>query len=111
MVPVLPTAIVMLSGFVVVGMFTARGRSTFTVFVITGIVMRKMMRRTSMTSTSGVVLIVAITDGPSSSDGEPTFIAIVPFLSDFVAVSRACARPLTRNYLRSAAAGAATGRV
>src|ERR1700730_4803929 len=79
MVPVLLTATVMFSGFVVVGMLTAFGRSTFTVRVMTGIVMRNIMSSTSMTSTSGVVLIVAIMDGPSP-DGEPTFIDIGAFL-------------------------------
>ena len=54
----------MFSGLVCVGMLTALGRSTFTVLVITGIVIRKMMSSTSMTSTSGVVLIVAIIDAP-----------------------------------------------
>src|SRR5437764_13801663 len=52
---------VMFSGLVCVGMLTAFGNVTFTVFVITGMVMRKMMRSTSITSTSGVVLMVAIT--------------------------------------------------
>src|SRR5580700_1807992 len=45
-------------------MLTALGRSTFTVLLITGIVIRKMMSITSMTSTSGVVLMLDITDPP-----------------------------------------------
>ena len=60
MLPSLSTAIVMFSGLVCVGMLTAFGRSTFTVLLITGIVMRKMMSSTSITSTSGVVLMLAI---------------------------------------------------
>src|SRR5450755_2974617 len=72
----------MFSGFVVVGMLTAFGRSTFTVRVMTGIVIRKMMSRTSMTSTRGVVLIVAIMAGPSE-DGEPTCIDILAYLWGF----------------------------
>src|ERR1700681_4881107 len=63
-------------------MLTAFGRSTFTVRVMTGIVMRKMMSRTSMTSTKGVVLIVAIIAGPSP-EGEPTCIDISAYLSNF----------------------------
>src|ERR1700719_1240334 len=78
-VRVLLTATVIFSGLVVVGMLTAFGRSTFTVRVITGMVMRKMMSRTSITSTSGVVLIVAIIDGPSP-EGDSTFIDIGAFL-------------------------------
>src|SRR5580692_7318318 len=91
MVPLLPTAMVMFSGLVVVGMLTARGSSTLTVFVITGIVMRKMISITSMTSTSGVVLIVAITDGPSSPPMEPTLIDIVTVPFRYLGVKLALA--------------------
>src|ERR1700730_46389 len=63
---------VMFSGLVRVAILTAFGRTTGTVLVITGIVMRKMMSSTSMTSTSGVVLILAITLG--SSEPGPTVI-------------------------------------
>src|SRR6266513_1035697 len=62
----------MFSGLVCVGILTAFGRSTGTVLVITGIVMRKMISSTSMTSTSGVVLILAIT--LASSEAGPTLI-------------------------------------
>src|SRR5471032_1891500 len=108
-VPVLLTAIVMFSGFVVVGMLTAFGRSTFTVRVMTGIVIRKMMSSTSMTSTRGVVLIVAIMAGPSPV-GEPTCIDILAYLSNFRTGAARIDAPCA-NYLRSAAAGAVTGRV
>src|SRR6267143_2781358 len=70
--PSLSTAIVMFSGLVCVGILTAFGRATGTVLVITGIVMRKMMSSTSMTSTSGVVLIFDIT--VTSSELPPTLI-------------------------------------
>src|SRR6202000_2559255 len=76
MLPFLSTATVMFSGFVCVGMFTALGKSTFTVLLITGIVIRKMMSNTNMTSTRGVVLMLAITPG-SSPDPDPTLIAII----------------------------------
>src|SRR6516164_7684708 len=72
MLPSLSTAIVMFSGLVCVGMLTAFGSCTGTVLVITGMVIRKMMSSTSITSTSGVVLMLAI--APPSSP--PTFIAI-----------------------------------
>src|SRR5258708_19733980 len=75
MLPSLSTATVMFSGLVCVGMLTAFGRSTFTVLLMTGIVTRKMMSSTNMTSTSGVVLMFAIT--PCSSPEPPTFIAIL----------------------------------
>src|ERR1700737_1345606 len=65
----------MFSGLVCVGMLTALGRSTFTVLLMTGIVMRKMISNTNMTSTSGVVLIFATTD--CSSEEPPTFIDIL----------------------------------
>src|SRR5215470_382901 len=73
MLPSLSTAMVMFSGLVCVGMLTAFGSVTGTVLVITGIVIRKMMSSTSITSTSGVVLMLAI--APPSSP--PTCIAIV----------------------------------
>src|ERR1700724_3173376 len=78
MTPFLSTAMVMFSGLVWVGMLTAFGRSTFTVLVITGIVIRKMMSSTSITSTSGVVLIEAI--APPSSP--PTLIAMIGYSSN-----------------------------
>src|SRR2546429_1206373 len=71
----------MFSGLVWVGMLTAFGRATGTVLVITGIVMRKMMSSTSITSTSGVVLIVAMTLGSSPPETGPTLIAIFALLS------------------------------
>src|SRR5581483_1562735 len=76
MLPFLSTATVMFSGLVCVGMFTALGKSTFTVLLMTGIVMRKMMSNTNITSTRGVVLMFDITDC-SSPDPDQTLIAIV----------------------------------
>ena len=65
----------MFSGLVCVGTLTCLGNATGTVCVTTGIVIRKMISRTSMTSTSGVVLIVDTTS--SSPDSEAaTLIAI-----------------------------------
>src|SRR5215470_19676418 len=72
--PSLLTAMVMFSGLVWVGMLTALGRSTFTVLLMTGMVMRKMMSSTSMTSTSGVVLMFDMT--LCSSEDPPTDIAM-----------------------------------
>src|SRR5580700_6943911 len=86
MTPCVSTAMVMFSGLVWVGMLTAFGRSTFTVLLITGMVIRKMMSSTSITSTSGVVLMLAI-DPPDSC---PTLIAMT--MAPCCAVRRA-ARP------------------
>jgi hypothetical protein len=47
--------------------------------VTTGMVIRKMMSMTSITSTRGVVLMVEIT-ASSSPSGLPTFIDIAPSL-------------------------------
>src|ERR1700734_4211020 len=79
MLPFLSTATVMFSGFVCVGMFTAFGRSTFTVLLITGIVMRKMMSSTNMTPTRGVVLMLAIAACSSPApDPTPNAIIVAP---------------------------------
>src|SRR6267378_3420587 len=75
MLPFLSTAMVMFSGLVCVGILTALGRSTGTVLLITGMVMRKMISSTSMTSTSGVVLMLDIT--VFSSELPPTLIDMV----------------------------------
>src|SRR5690242_9969437 len=72
----------MFSGLVCVGMFTAFGRFCTTVFVITGIVIRKMINNTNITSTNGVVLMVEFSSASSPSAG-PTFIAIFGFLWNF----------------------------
>src|SRR6516164_1630783 len=74
MLPSLSTAMVMFSGLVWVGMLTAFGSCTGTVLVITGMVIRKMMSSTSITSTSGVVLMLAIAPPASSL---PTLIAML----------------------------------
>ena len=71
MLPSRSTEIVMFSGFVTVGMFTALGSSTFTAFVMTGIVTRKMISSTSMMSTSGVVLISLMMPALPSSAPSP----------------------------------------
>src|SRR5215472_16271977 len=76
MLPFLSTATVMFSGLVWVGMFTAFGRSTFTVLLMTGMVIRKMINSTNITSTRGVVLMTDITPG-SSPPPDPTLIAIM----------------------------------
>src|SRR6185295_7250969 len=79
MLPFASTSTVTFSGFVCVGMFTAFGRFCTTVLVITGIVIRKMINSTSITSTRGVVLMVEFSSVPSSSP-DPTLIAIVEYL-------------------------------
>src|SRR5574343_1139091 len=56
--PVIETCRVI--GFSGVGVLAARGRSTLTECVISGAVMMKMMSSTSITSTSGVMLISAV---------------------------------------------------
>ncbi len=57
----------MVSGLVVLAAaLLARGRSMLTACFITGTVMMKMMSSTSMTSTSGVMLISFITSSGSS---------------------------------------------
>src|SRR5918993_5882365 len=55
-------------------MLVTLGSCTAIVCVTTGMVIRKMMRSTSITSTSGVVLMAETTS--SSSPPEPTFIAM-----------------------------------
>src|SRR5215471_6286468 len=75
MLPSLSMATVMFSGFVCVGMLTAFGSSTLTVLLITGIVIRKMISNTNMTSTRGVVLMVAMIAG-SEPEEDPTLIAM-----------------------------------
>ncbi|MNN78726.1 hypothetical protein D3C81_1953040 [compost metagenome] len=57
----------MFCGLVSFGWFVARGRSIFTAWLMTGIVMMKMISNTSMTSTSGVMLISLITSSSSPS--------------------------------------------
>src|SRR5687768_4517082 len=57
----------MSSGLVWVARFFGSGRFTFTVGTITGTVIRKMISITSITSTSGVVLISDITWSPPPS--------------------------------------------
>src|SRR5580698_9156177 len=63
----LSTAMTMFSGLVSVGMFRAFGSCTGTFFNTTGTVMRKMISITSITSTSGVVLIVVFRSASSES--------------------------------------------
>src|SRR5580700_5863541 len=71
----------MFSGLVTVGMFFAFGSVSGTVFTITGMVIRKMMRRTSITSTSGVVLIVVFSS-TSSWSADWTFIDMCCVLAE-----------------------------
>src|SRR6476659_8759323 len=77
MSPSLLTEMSMFSGLVWRAMWVSFGSCTGIVCVTTGIVIRKMMSRTSITSTSGVVLIAETTS--SASPSEPTFIAIASF--------------------------------
>jgi len=65
----------MFSGFVSVASLEIVGSLSSIVFVTTGMVMRKMINSTNMTSTSGVVLIVELT--ASSSSEPPTLIPMV----------------------------------
>src|SRR3989442_9564208 len=67
------TAITMFSGLVCVGRLRSRGSSSGTFWITTGMVMRKMISSTSITSTSGVVLICEFR---SSSSACPTVIAM-----------------------------------
>src|SRR5258708_4112464 len=66
-------AMTMFSGLVCVGRLRSRGRSTGTFWITTGMVIRKMISSTSITSTSGVVLICEFR---SSSSACPTVIAM-----------------------------------
>src|SRR4030095_2020479 len=52
------------------------GNCTGMLFRTTGTVIRKMISSTSITSTSGVGLIVETAPGASSPPGDPTFIAM-----------------------------------
>src|SRR6201996_5865502 len=109
--PSLSTATVMFSGLVWVGMLTAFGNCTGTVLLMTGIVMRKMISSTNMTSTRGVVLMLFIT--ACSSPELPTLIAILGILVGRARHTRRwpAGHPATlEGYLRRAAAGAAAGR-
>src|SRR6476659_8116902 len=74
MSPSLLTEMSMFSGLVWRAMLVSLGNTTGMVCVTTGIVIRKMMRSTSITSTSGVVLMAETTS--SSSPSAPTVMAI-----------------------------------
>jgi len=74
--PSLLMAITTFSGFVCVGTLRSFGSVSGTCWTTTGIVMRKMMRSTSITSTSGVVLMAAITSCSPSETSCPTVIAM-----------------------------------
>src|SRR5438132_3168595 len=67
------TAMTMFSGLVCVGRLRSRGSSTGTFWITTGMVIRKMISSTSITSTSGVVLICEFR---SSSSACPMVIAM-----------------------------------
>src|SRR6202158_416631 len=77
MPPCLSMAIVMFSGFVCVGKLVAFGRSNCTCWMMTRIVMMKMIRSTNITSTRGVTLMSDI----ASACSPPTFIAMDFFLA------------------------------
>ena len=70
------TASTMFSGLVCVGRLRSLGRSSLIVCVTTGMVMRKMISNTSITSTSGVVLMVEVIWSSSSPSAAPTCMAI-----------------------------------
>ena len=72
MSPSLLMEMVMFSGFVCVGTLRSFGSSIGTCWMTTGMVIRKMMSSTSITSTSGVVLMADITSWSSSSASWPT---------------------------------------
>src|SRR3954468_19503983 len=76
MLPFVSTDRMMFSGFVSRISLRSFGNVTGIDVVTTGMVMRKMMSSTSITSTSGVVLIVETT-WSSSPEAEPTFMAMV----------------------------------
>src|SRR3979409_2762 len=77
MSPCLSIAIVMFSGFVCVGKLVAFGRSNCTCWMMTRIVMMKMISSTNITSTSGVTLMSDI----ASASSPPTFIAMDLYLA------------------------------
>src|ERR1051325_2502174 len=66
----------MFSGLVTVTTFFSLGSSSVIDWVTTGIVIRKMISRTSITSTRGVVLMVELTSSSPSPLSLPTFIAM-----------------------------------
>ena len=68
----------MFSGLVWVGTLRSFGSSSFTLWVITGVVMRKMINSTYMMSTRGVVLIDA-TIASSASSAAPTVIDMAAY--------------------------------
>src|SRR5262252_496685 len=78
MLPAWSTDSTMFSGFVSRTSLRSFGSSTGTDVTTTGIVIRKMISSTSITSTRGVVLIAETT---SSSSAWPTFIAMASGLS------------------------------
>src|ERR1700678_1679524 len=65
MSPCLSTAMVMFSGLVCVGKFVAFGSSTGTCWMMTRMVMMKMIRSTNITSTRGVTLMSDIASASS----------------------------------------------
>src|SRR5580658_5268922 len=79
------TEIVMFSGLVCVGMLFALGTFLTTSLVMTGMVIRKMISNTNMTSTSGVVLISDMVPRSSLLSAEPMFIAMGTALRSGVA--------------------------
>ena len=68
--PSLLTAMTMFSGLVWFGMLRSFGSSTGTCWMIAGMVIRKMMSSTSITSTSGVVLMADITSCSASASAD-----------------------------------------
>src|SRR5688572_18663146 len=79
--PSLFTAITMFSGLVCVTTLRSSGSFTGICWTTTGIVIRKMMSSTSITSTRGVVVVAAITSCSSFSTSWPTVIAMAILLA------------------------------
>src|SRR5687768_13138259 len=79
--PSLLTAITMFSGLVTVTTLRSSGSLTGICWTTTGIVIRKMMSSTSITSTRGVVLMAAITSCSWFSTSWPTVMAITGLLA------------------------------
>jgi hypothetical protein len=101
--PSLFTAMTMFSGLVCVGTLRSFGSSTGTFCTTTGMVMRKMISITSITSTSGVVLIAAITSS-SAPVSWPTAIAMAYLAAAAAGAGRRvpAALPLSSTMCRSA---------
>ena len=91
MSPSLLTASSTFSGLVCVGTLRSLGSCNVMLWVTTGIVIRKMISSTSITSTRGVVLMAAFICSSPSSSGEPT---LMPMAYLLPASRTLCTSPL-----------------